>query len=148
MTILRCMTDCVCQQWNPSSALVIPSRRAASRPVSERKRPYMSLRRSAATAVISTPAVEEGPIFLGAKPRNLAGNCVRFSVRDQIPPLHDASHHSGRNDGMQLWLFRRKIGVFLRSPFDSAQGKLGRGIYLSRSAERFLIPQCAFVRAS
>ncbi|OHB75149.1 MAG: hypothetical protein A2Z25_21755 [Planctomycetes bacterium RBG_16_55_9] len=36
-----------------------------------------------------------------------------FSVRDQIPPLRDAAHHSGRNDKRQPCPFRRKIDVFL-----------------------------------
>jgi len=48
-----------------------------------------------------------------AKSRNLAGNCEGLSVRDQIPPLRDASHHSGRNDNMQRLLFRAVVHVFL-----------------------------------
>ena len=46
--------------------------------------------------------------------RNLAGNWVDLSVRDQIPPLRDATLRSGRNDKMRVCLFRRIIAVFLK----------------------------------
>ena len=71
---------------------------SATRPASERKRPYMSLRRSAATAAISIPAVEGGPVLLGAESRNLVGSYTGLSDRDRIPPLFVPEGRSGRND--------------------------------------------------